>query len=72
MYFRSSSELAIMLNILEHKASDLEPMKQKSKERVQSEYSWDTICSSYIKLFYSFNSRATEVEASLEEYESKR
>lgn len=72
MYFRSSSELAIMLNILEHKASDLEPLKVKAKERVLSEYSWDKICTSYIKLFNSFNSRANEVAESLEAYESKR
>lgn len=51
MYFRSSSDLAIMLNLLEHKSSDLDILRQKAIERVHQEYTWEKICATYIRLF---------------------
>ncbi len=50
IYFHSQSDLAIMLNLLEHKASDVDVLKKKSIERVQNEYNWKKICSAYIQL----------------------
>jgi rhamnosyltransferase len=56
IYFHSSSELAILMNLLEHKKMDLEIVKQKAIERVRAEYSWNIICNSYIELFKSLHS----------------
>ena len=51
VYFHSTYDLSIMLNLLEHKSNDLEVNKIKALERVRKEYSWDRICSTYIELF---------------------
>ncbi len=55
IYFKSSFDLSIMLNLLEHKSNDLEVHKLKALQRVQKEYSWDRICSTYIELFKQFH-----------------
>lgn len=52
MYFNSNDDLAIMLNLLEHKTG-LETLKQKSLAQISSEYSWEKVTSSYIDLFHS-------------------
>ncbi len=51
IYFNSTYDLSILLNLLEHKSNDIEALKVKSLERVQKEYKWEQICSSYIELF---------------------
>ena len=51
IYFHSSYDLAIMLNLLEHKSHDLDSIKMKGLERVQQIYNWDKINSAYIELF---------------------
>lgn len=56
IYFNSTYDLSILLNLLEHKSNDIEALKIKSLERVQQEYKWDRICSSYIELFKRLHS----------------
>lgn len=51
IYFHSSYDLSIMLNLLEHKSNDIKVHKLKALERVRKEYTWDRICSTYIELF---------------------
>ena len=57
IYFNSSFDLSIMLNLLEHKSNDLEIHKQKALERVRKEYTWDRICTTYIDLFKRIHKR---------------
>jgi rhamnosyltransferase len=51
IYFHSSYELAIMLNLLEHKSNDLDTQREKALIRVRKSYTWDQTCSLYIDLF---------------------
>ena len=51
IYFHSTYDLSIMLNLLEHKSNDLNTHKLKALEKVRKDYQWDSICSSYIELF---------------------
>jgi glycosyltransferase involved in cell wall biosynthesis len=61
MYFRSSSDLSIMLNLLEHKASDLDILRKKSIEKISSDYTWDKVCSTYINLFHQLKGREAKL-----------
>jgi rhamnosyltransferase len=61
MYFQSASDLAIMLNLLEHKVSDLDLLREKAREKIIADYSWDKICSSYISLFHQLAGEKVEV-----------
>lgn len=51
IYFHSPNELAIMLNLLEHKSNDLDAQRNRALERIQQSYSWDKTCEMYIDLF---------------------
>jgi glycosyltransferase involved in cell wall biosynthesis len=51
IYFHSPNELAIMLNLLEHKSNDLDAQRMKAIDRVKNGYSWEKCCSLYIDLF---------------------
>ncbi len=51
IYFHSAYELAILMNLLEHKSNDLDAQRAKALERVKKSYSWDQACSLYIDLF---------------------
>jgi len=52
IYFQSSYELSIMLNLLEHKSNDLDAQRSSALERVKKSYSWEKTCSLYIDLFH--------------------
>ena len=51
MFFDAAFDLAIMMNILEHKASEIDSFKEKSLKRIREKYSWVRNCSLYIELF---------------------
>ncbi len=51
MYFDSGFELSIMLNLLEHKTTDLDSFRSKALSRVHERYSWEKSCTLYIELF---------------------
>ena len=56
IYFHSSYDLAILLNLLEHKSNDLDVLRIKALDRVKNKYTWDQICKSYIDLFHQLHS----------------
>ena len=58
MYFKSKMDLAIMLNLLEHKAGDMQSLRERAVMRVRNEYSWEKICEQYIHLFNSLRTKS--------------
>jgi glycosyltransferase involved in cell wall biosynthesis len=50
LYFDTWDDLSIILNLLEHKAADIDELKMRAAHRSQN-YTWGKIFNSYIELF---------------------
>jgi glycosyltransferase involved in cell wall biosynthesis len=51
VYFMKAADLAIILNLFEQKATELEAFRKKSLDRVRQKNSWEQVCTAYINLF---------------------
>jgi glycosyltransferase involved in cell wall biosynthesis len=60
LYFHQSSDLANMFNLVEKNDMDLSILRSHAVKRIQSEYTWEAVCNTYIETFIELNNERNQ------------